>query len=487
MNKAFTAGWAAGEPLPDLPHSLEAEQAFLGALVASEQSFVKVADGLRPEDFYESANFHLFSTMSGMLVRGEKINIVALVGLLANDPAAKSLNGDLPGGWKGYLAHIASGAAAPIALPDLAGLIKRLAQRRQLIVAGEALVNDALIAGHDDAVERIGAEASEMIAMVIDNTAGSHTRCSAGKAAEGVIDRIARVHGGGTAGTDLAYPGSERLAWALGGWRRKRFYVLAGRPGMGKTSCLSFLTRTARKGHGVLVFSMEMDAQELTERLLSDLSWTRERPIPYADIAKDFVSPDDLRRLADAKDRLAKLPFIIDDRPGLALAQIKATARLIAQQLTAQGLRLDVIVIDHLGLLSPTDRYKGNKVAETEEASAAMKMLAKELDCAVIAMVQLNRGVEGREEKRPTLADLRWSGAIEQDADVVLLLYRPAYYLSRPFDGDEEERAERVVQLDRIKNLLEINIAKQRGGGTPSLEFFTDIGCSVIRDLELHR
>jgi replicative DNA helicase len=116
-----------------------------------------------------------------------------------------------------------------------------------------------------------------------------------------------------------------------------------------------------------------------------------------------------------------------------------------------------------------------------------MKALAKELDCAVIAMVQLNRGVEGRDEKRPTLADLRWSGALEQDADVVLLLYRPAYYLSRPFDGDEEERAERAAQLDKVKNLLEINIAKQRGGGTPSLQFFTDIGCSVIRDMEFYR
>jgi replicative DNA helicase len=115
-----------------------------------------------------------------------------------------------------------------------------------------------------------------------------------------------------------------------------------------------------------------------------------------------------------------------------------------------------------------------------------LKALAKVLDIAVVSMVQINRGTVGREEKRPTLADLRWSGALEQDADGVLLLYRPAYYLSRLCD-DEEERAERAAQLERVKNLLEIHIAKQRGGGTPTLSFFCDIECSVIRDMELYR
>jgi replicative DNA helicase len=314
-----------------------------------------------------------------------------------------------------------------------------------------------------------------------------HRAQSAGETAESVVERIEAVHRGGVAGTDISYPGSERLAWGIGGWRRKRLYISGARTGMGKTTCLSFLTRTAAKGRGVLVFSLEMDASELTERLLSDLSWNRDRKIPYADIAKDLVSPQNLQRLAEARDRLGRLPLIIDDRPNLTLSQIRASARLTARQLAARGRRLDVIVIDHLGLVRPSDRYRGNRVAETEEASAAIKALAKDLDIAVLAMVQLNRAVEGREDKRPTLADLRWSGGIEQDADVVMLLYRPAYYLSRPFDGDEEECAERAAQLDRVRHLLEITIAKQRGGATPTLSFFVDVECSVIRDMELHR
>jgi replicative DNA helicase len=480
MSKVHTVRqWAAGEPLQPLPHNLDAEQALLGAILVNNEAFERVAGFLLPEHFCEGVHHRIFEAASDLIRSGRRADPVTLKNHFDQDGALAEIGGPA------YLARLAAAATTIINTEEYGRLVYELAMRRRGIAACEAAVNDLI--GVD-----IG-EFNSALARTIGNLTqiadGSevHRAQTAGETATAIVERIAEVHRGGVAAIDMAYPGSERLAWAIGGWRRGRLYILGGRPGMGKTSCISFFIRTAGRGHGVLLFSLEMDAKEVTERLLSDMSWTRDRKIPYVDIGRDLVSEEDLQRLAAAKDRLSRLPIIIDDRPSLTLAQIRASARLAARQMATRGKRLDIVVIDHIGLVKPSDRYRGNKVAETEEASAAMKALAKELDCAVVCMVQLNRATEGREDKRPTLADLRWSGALEQDADAVLLLYRAAYYLERPFEGNDAERAERAAQLYRVRTLLEIHIAKQRGGGTPSLRFFTDIACSVIRDMELYR
>ena len=171
------------------------------------------------------------------------------------------------------------------------------------------------------------------------------------------------------------------------------------------------------------------------------------------------------------------------DRVGMTIADIRSQALQQAQRLEAQGRRLDVICIDHLGLIKPSGKYAGNKAAETEEISASLKAMAKELNIAVVALVQLNRGVEGREDKRPSLSDLRWSGAIEQDADVVMFVYREAYYLTKPV-SDPMEDAARMVKLHAAKSELEVIFAKHRGGPCPTIKMFCDMGCGVIRDLQ---
>jgi replicative DNA helicase len=165
------------------------------------------------------------------------------------------------------------------------------------------------------------------------------------------------------------------------------------------------------------------------------------------------------------------------------MAEIRSKAQQYAQRFEAWGKRLEVICVDHLGLVKASSAYRGNKVAETEEVSGDLKRLAKEMDCAVIALAQLSRQVEGREDKRPTLSDLRWSGAIEQDADVIMFPYRPEYYLRRT-EEDADKEMKRQEKLAKVQNRLELLIEKHRGGSTGQVDLFCDMGCAVVSDLE---
>jgi replicative DNA helicase len=293
----------------------------------------------------------------------------------------------------------------------------------------------------------------------------------------------------GAAHKDYAYCGSLDLGNVIGGWRRKRLYVVAGRPGMGKsTLALSLLLRTARKGHGVMIFALEMGRDELTEMALCNMAYDPRRRIEYRDINASAVMREGFRekfeQVLEAAPRLQQLPLMISDRGGLTLAEIRSQAMQYAQRLAAEGKRLEVIAVDHLGLMKASSRYAGNKVSETEEISSGLKMLAKELDCAVVALAQLSRGVESRDDKRPGLSDLRWSGAIEQDADVVMFVYREAYYLERVKHDDIEEDDRREAKLGELRSKIEAIVAKNRGGPCNVVQMFCDMGCGVVRDLD---
>jgi replicative DNA helicase len=346
-------------------------------------------------------------------------------------------------------------------------------------------LNNAVEEGDTASAETIAAEMERLSKAHLEK---DHALTSLGITATAVVDRVSDLYAGGEPQEDqMAYPGSARMAEILGGFRRGRLYVIGGRPGSGKTTTgLSLLLRTAGKGHGVLFFELEMQAAELTEMAVCDLAWSRTRRIEYRDLNSKrtlaVVNTDDkMEALVHAGQKLNSLPFVICDRTALTIADIRSLAMQHAQRLEGQGKRLDVICIDHLNLVRASARYSGNKVAETEEVSNALKALAKELNCAVVALCQLSRGVEGRDDKRPSLADLRWTGAIEQDADVVMFVYREAYYLAKKVDDPDEEKF-RQSRLEAVENKLEIIIAKHRGGPTTTLEMFTDIGCGVVRD-----
>lgn len=347
-------------------------------------------------------------------------------------------------------------------------------------------LSEAVAEGDTATAETVAAEMERLSKAHLNPEGGAADLMTA---TNEVLSNLSDAFAAGGAARDFAYAGSKSLMNVIGGWRRGRFYVLAGRPGMGKTTTgLSWLLRTAARGHGVMFFSLEMGKGELSEIALCDIAYDRRNRIEYRELSATAVTErgfeDKFSRIAAAAPKFSGLPFRISDKSGQTIAEIRSQAQQYAQRLQADGKRLDVICIDHLNLIRASDRYSGSKTAETEEVSAALKQLAKELQCAVICLCQLNRAVEGREEKRPNLSDLRWSGAIEQDADVVMFVYREAYYLERAKHDDMAEENERLSRLEHVRNKLEVTFGKHRGGPCPVVEFYCDMGCGVIRDLE---
>lgn len=261
----------------------------------------------------------------------------------------------------------------------------------------------------------------------------------------------------------------------LNGYCKRQFYVLAGRPAMGKSAlAVSSLRRTAAAGHGVAIFSLEMSKEEIAARIISDGLDDPLAP-PYGAILRGAISPAQFEMVDTARDSLDGLPIYIDDAPSLSISEIAARARKARTMLEAQGYSLDVVCIDHMGLVTPAERYRGNKVAEATEVSNGLRAMAKELDCCVLALSQLNRQVESRDDKRPVLSDLRETGAIEQDAHVVAFVFRPFYYLKQDQNVSDHD-------LMAVKDDLEFLIRKNRNGETGDVNLRCRISHSQVKE-----
>ncbi len=282
---------------------------------------------------------------------------------------------------------------------------------------------------------------------------------------------------------DIANPDTQRgattgiriLDFKLNGYRRGQLYVIAGRPGMGKSAFMcSSLRRTAESGVGVAIFSLEMTRQEIAARMISDACNSMSAP-HFGSLLKGDV-PEDKQEMAwTASEAINRAPMHIDDSARLTFAQIAAKARRLKSEMATAGVKLGVVCIDHMGLVTPSDRYAGNKVAEAGEVSGRARALAKELDCCVVLLCQLSREVEKRDDKRPIMSDLRWSGEIEQDAHVIGFLYREAYYLAQDPDADPYKLAD-------ARWAMEFLIRKNRNGETSDVRLWCSIAHSSIRD-----
>jgi replicative DNA helicase len=253
---------------------------------------------------------------------------------------------------------------------------------------------------------------------------------------------------------------------------------------MGKTALALCVARaTSAANEATLFFSLEMGGVSLSDRQLADAAYDHRHKIPYYDIANGTVSDAQAQRLIDAARVQRDWPLTIDPAPGLTVSQITARARKHKQMLERQGKRLGPVIVDHMHIVRPSNRYSGARVNEVGEISAALKGLAKDLDVPVIALAQLSRALESREDKRPSMADLRDSGAIEQDADTIIFVYREAYYLERETAPNQEREATRIDRLLDSKDQLEAIVAKQRNGPTGTVKLFCDIACNAVRDL----
>ncbi|WP_066923022.1 DnaB-like helicase C-terminal domain-containing protein [Methylobacterium sp. CCH5-D2] len=463
---------APAEPAP--PKAIEMEQALLGAILINPDALDRARDHVVAADFADDVHRQIFETMCARRDAGDAIDWKLLTAMLGDV--------DLGGVTVSrYLARLAAEATSVTGAADYARTVAHAARMRTVLeVAQEAAARMT-----DGSVHNPTAYAAQIIDR-LDEVASAglaeHVRRSTlAQSAAKVLARIDETRRTGEVrGAPYGVPSLDKVTL---GMRAPQFIVLAGRPGMGKTAAALHIALSSARHTGPVGFvSLEMDDIELTERVLAALAYdprAREE-ISYRAIAQAHdLSDEALWRLSEAEATARTVPIWIEQQPNLTLSQIAARARQMKLRAERAGTPMSALIVDHMGLVKPAARYAGNRVQEMTEISGGLKGLAKELGIPVVGLCQLNRAVENREDKRPQLSDLRDSGSIEQDADVVLGLFREAYYLEIKADRTDEEE---IRLMDR-RNVLEIGILKQRSGPKIRVECFCNIACNILAEM----
>ena len=452
-----------------LPHNLPAEQNLLGALLIDNDIMESIDDRLRAEHFYDPLHGRIFATMMRMIDRGQLANPVTLKSFFSGTDDGPD------GAIEDYLGELADGVISLAQSADYAVTIYEAHLRRELIRIGDDVIEDAIHPDVDlSATKQIETAEAKLFQLAESGEAGAGLRNFESVTAAAVnMAAIARKSDGGLSGVST---GLTDLNAKMGGLHRSDLIILAGRPGMGKSALATTMafhsattTRTGEEAKPVAFFSLEMSAEQLGTRILSERARIDSNAIRQGDL-----NADEFDRLVEVSNQLSVAPFYIDDTPSLSVSQVASRARRMKR---TGGLGL--IVVDYLQLLTPQLGVKSeNRVQEISNISRSLKAIAKELDVPVLALSQLSRAVEQREDKRPNLSDLRESGSIEQDADVVLFIYREEYYLNKKDpERDARETEEQfnakndafVARLQAAENKAEVIIAKQRHGPVGSI------------------
>ena len=484
---------SAGAPVtPALPHNIEAEAALLGALMIDNRLVEDVQLKLRSDHYFEPLHGRIYDSILRMTDKNMVANPVTLRPMFEADEAMKEVGGPA------YLAQLTGSGAAIIGARDFAQQIYDLALLRSLVAVGRDMVEGALDTSEEVAplsqIERAEGE----LYRVAEQGGGEGKVKSFGEATKLAIEQAERAlnSGGHLSGVTT---GLDGINSKIGGLHRSDLLILAGRPGMGKSSLATNMAFAAAQrflrdqedgiepaksaGAPVAIFSLEMSADQLATRILSE-----ESGISSENLRMGKISQQEFRQLARAAADLQTLPLYIDDTPGLTIAALRTRARRLKRQ---KG--IGMVVIDYLQLLQGSGKSSNdNRVQEISEISRGLKQLAKELDVPVLALSQLSRAVEQREDKRPQLSDLRESGSIEQDADIVMFIYREDYYVAsrepkRPMDGDDAKIFEAYEQwqrdMERVYGTAELLIAKQRHGATGKVKMKFDSRITKFSDL----
>lgn len=464
--------------------SIEAEQSLLGAIIVNPDALSRVELIIAPSDFFEPVHADLFAWLLESRNAGRPVTIGLVKAALGNFGAQEICGITV----SEYAARLAAAATTIINAPDFARTIRDIADRRRMQATAETLQSLLAHASIDVPILEIATGAiDELDAILSSRSETSSQTVMIGDAAVASIERMQEAMQNPGRLTGLA-TGLRSLDDRTGGFQRGEFIVLAGRPGMGKSALAVTIARLmAGAGLNVRLNSLEMDAKGITDRALTDIAWSNCDPIAYSGIGRGHVTNAQAARLVEAARDFRGLPLKIDPQGGLTVSQIAARARKQKQTLERQRKTLDALIIDHMHIMRASDRYAGNPVREITEISGSLKALAKELDVPVIALAQLNRKVEDRDNKRPSMSDLRESGAIEQDADLIIFLFREAYYLANMICEDDGAEGKRIARLREVENRVEANIAKQRNGPVGVVNLYCDIACNVFRDLENRR
>ncbi|UGY13915.1 replicative DNA helicase [Bradyrhizobium septentrionale] len=475
---------AASPTYRSAPHNIEAEQSLLGAILVNNDAFYRVSDFLEPKHFFEPLHQTIYETASSLIRMGKVATPVTLKTFL---PADTDIGGMT---ISQYLARLAAEATTIINAQDYGRTVYDLSLRRDLIRIGEDIVNVAFDAPVDFAPR----------AQIEDAERQLYSLAETGRY-DGGFQRFAQAL---TVAVDMAAKAFQRdgklsgistglrdLDAKMGGLQSSDLIILAGRPGMGKTSLATNIaynvarayegevqadgTTKAINGGAVGFFSCEMSGEQLATRILAERSG-----IPSSSIRRGGISELDFEKIRDCSIELQSLPFYVDETGGLSISQLTARARRLKRQ---KG--LDLIVIDYIQLLQGSGK-KGNdnRVQEITEITTNLKALAKELNVPIIALSQLSRQVENREDKRPQLSDLRESGSIEQDADVVIFVYREEYYLANkePRAGTPEYEKWQM-DMDLAHGKAEVIIGKQRHGPTGTVDLHFEASVTRFGDL----
>lgn len=435
---------------PPQPHNLEAEQGLIGAILYDPRVLDAVGDAIAPEHFHVPAHQRIFAAIRALETRGAAISAVALRNHFDRD---KDLEGV---GGAQYLADLVAGVIAPGNARDYAATIRDLALRRALIAAAIDTIDDA---ARVDVERPASAVLDAVETRVTDIARGRGWSTEAAGIGDSldvalkVIEAMQAGHGRGV------MSGIGVLDAHLGGFQPGDLVLLGGRPGMGKTAlALTLAVNAAAAGIGVLMFSLEMRREELAMRLLA-----RETAMPVQQQRREgAIRREGWDALSAARRRMAALPIAIDDAGALTAAQIRARARRESRRMARGGGKgLGLIVIDYLGLMTAADA-RAPPVYQLAQITKDIKGMAKEMGVPVLLLHQLSRSVESRDDKRPMMADLRDSGQIEQDADVILFVYREEYYLAR--EEPVRKPAEKADAFGQRQDIWRERVGAARGG-----------------------
>ena len=469
------------EKILELPNAIEAEQQLLGALLNNNDIYEAVSTTLASHHFYDPVHARIFEIAESRIKKGALASPVTMRAFLEDDEGLKELGG------ASYLIRLSVSSISTFAVREYAQIIYECAIRRELIELGHNISDNAANFDVSSEVKEQIVEAEQRLYDLGERGGRSSEFISLLNATTQAINiaNAAYKRDGKLAGLSTGFVDLDRK---LGGLRKSDLLVLAGRPSMGKTALatnIAFkIAQRYKRGElsdgsegtidGGIVgfFSLEMSADQLANRILSDAS-----NIPSEKVQRGELNDDEVQRFINAAQPIEACPLYIDDTPALRISQISNRARRIKR---THG--LDFLVIDYLQLIRP-EKARENRVNEISEVTQGLKAIAKELDIPVLALSQLSRQVESREDKRPQLSDLRESGTIEQDSDVVMFVFREEYYADRekPSDDKLEKMAEWQDRMAKVHGKAEVIIGKQRHGpiGTVQLSFegqFTRFG-----------
>ncbi len=480
--RAFQRSSGQDPSSTEIPYNIELEQNLLGALLINNEVFSKIEGVVAAEHFFDPVHAKIFGVIADRIRANTIASPITLKVFLENDPGLAGIGGPA------YLARLAGSATSIFASRDYAKIIHDLAIRRSLISIGEEISIKAARVDPDSEPDEQIVEAEQQLYQL-----GEHGRIDRGfrslrKALTESVDIATAAYrrGSGLAGLST---GLRDLDDKLGGLHKSDLIIVAGRPSMGKTALATNIafhvaTHPERQstngssndkveGGVVGVFSLEMSREQLATRILAELAKT-----PSNLIRQGRVEKAQFRDLVEQANRIEAAPLFIDDTPALPINQIASRSRRLKR---THG--LDLIVVDYLQLVRPTN-LRDSRVNEITEITQGLKALAKELDVPVIAVSQLSRQVENRDDKRPLLSDLRESGSIEQDADVVMFVFREEYYEERkkPPEENSEELGKWLEKMEKIHGVAEVIIGKQRHGPIGNVELSFEGKFTRFRD-----